>query len=80
MSLLTAVIECQPPPAPDNTTELSSGPYNLDDEIMYTCVYGWRHLSGDLNRTCLSTELFNGTAPVCQSRCNSVRTVTISFF
>lgn len=34
--------------------------------VSYTCAAGYKHVSGDLRRTCVGNGSWNGTEPLCK--------------
>ena len=41
--------------------------YEFEDTVTYMCNTGYHHTGGDLNRECLASDTWSGTAPVCTS-------------
>ncbi|VDI48338.1 Hypothetical predicted protein [Mytilus galloprovincialis] len=40
--------------------------YYTGHTLTYKCLYGYRHVSGDLKRTCMKNGRWDGSAPVCR--------------
>jgi len=43
----------------------------VGDSANYSCWPGYTHITGDLNRTCLSTLVWSGRLPTCKLTCTS---------
>ncbi|KAH3861244.1 hypothetical protein DPMN_024171 [Dreissena polymorpha] len=72
-----AVIKCPSPPTilNGNYTPLEpSGMHLYNTTVEYTCQFGYRHLSGSLQRRCNELEQWTGAVPVCTSKYNTGNT------
>ena len=45
---------------------------NVGDSANYSCWPGYTHVTGDLNRTCLTTLVWSGRRPTCEPTCTSI--------
>ena len=45
---------------------------NVGDSANYSCWPGYTHVTGDLNRTCLTTLVWSGRRPTCKPTCTSI--------
>ena len=43
----------------------------VGDSANYSCWPGYTHVTGDLNRTCLSSLVWSGRPPTCELTCTS---------
>jgi len=44
---------------------------NVGDSANYSCWPGYTHVTGNLNRTCLSSLVWSGRRPTCELTCTS---------
>jgi len=44
---------------------------NFGDSANYSCWPGYTHVTGDFNRTCLSSLVWSGRRPTCELNCTS---------
>ena len=71
-------LQCSTPPDVANVEMSSTGTGYLD-VITFSCSPGYRYLSGDLSRECVSPGMWTGLLPVCEgmTRCgHTIRLVT----
>ena len=58
-------LQCSTPPDIANVNMSSEGTGYLD-VITFSCSPGYRYLSGDLSRQCVSPGVWTGTLPACE--------------
>ena len=56
---------CSPPGLITHGT-YAGGPYNIGDEITFTCNEGYKWVSGSLFRTCQANGTWAGVPPECE--------------
>lgn len=47
-------------------TDMLHNDTSYGGHVLYACAAGYRHVSGDLRRTCVGNGSWSGTEPLCK--------------